>query len=224
MAWYNFNNGNLNDSSGYGNIITFNNATPAPDRFGRPNNAYLFNGTSNYMSVPNSPSLNPNSITLFAIYKPNGFYTLQCHGNAILQKGTLDDEDGWYLLRFNDTLNNCVNPIDTNNIIVGGGYGDNSVEWSLAAAKAINTPIHTGTWYTVAFTYDGTTARFYLNGVLTQTIAKSDAFTPNADRLFIGYSPQSGGQYWLNGVIDEIRIYNQALCPGAVAQLSKQAN
>jgi hypothetical protein len=224
VAWYNFNGGNLNDSSGNGNNITFNNATPTADRFGRPNNAYLFNGTSNYMSVPNSPSLNPNSITLFAIFKPNGFYSLQCHGNAILQKGTNDSEDGWYLLRFNDTLNNCVNPIDTAHIIVGGAYGNNSNPGSITTAKAINTDLHTGTWYTVAYTYDGTTSRFYLNGVLTQSIAKSDAFSPNTEDLFIGYSPQNGGQYWLNGVVDEIRIYNQALCPGAIAQLSKETN
>lgn len=224
VAYYNFNNGNLNDSSGYGNDITFNNATPTADRFGNPNNAYLFNGTSNYMSVPNSPSLNPNSITLFAIFKPNGFYSIQCHGNNLLQKGAYDNEDGFYALRFNDTLDNCSNPVDTAHEFVGGAYGDNSVSGAYSVAKALYTPLHTGTWYAVAYTYDGTTARFYINGALAQTTVKSDTFTPNTDDLFIGYSPEVGGEYWLNGVIDEIRIYNQALCPGAIAQLTRQAN
>lgn len=223
VAYYNFNNGNLNDSSGNGNNITFNNATPTTDRFGNPNNAYLFNGTSNYMSVPNSPSLNPNSITLFAIFKPNGFYSIQCHGNSILQKGTVDNENGWYFLRYNDTLDNCVNPVDTAQEIVYGTYGDNSNFGAATTAYSPN-PIHTGTWYTVAYTYDGTTARFYVNGVFVQSRVKSDAFTPNTDDLFIGYSPENGGQYWVNGVIDEIRIYNQALCPGAIAQLSRQTD
>jgi hypothetical protein len=223
VAYYNFNNGNLNDSSGNGNNITFNNATPTADRFGNPNNAYLFNGTSNYMSVPNSPSLNPNSITLFAIFKPNGFYNIQCHGNNILQKGAYDNEDGWYTLRFSDTLDNCVNPVDTAQEFVYGGYGDNSNFGALSGASSTN-PIHTGNWYVVAYTYDGTTSRFYVNGVFVQSRVKSDAFTPNTDDLFIGYSPENGGQYWVNGVIDEIRIYNQALCPGAIAQLSSQMN
>lgn len=223
VAYYNFNNGNLNDSSGMGNNITFSNATPTADRFGNANNAYLFNGTGNYMSVPNSPSLNPNSITLFAIFKPNGFYSLQCHGNAILQKGSYDNENGWYLLRFSDTLDNCVNPVDTAHEFVYGGYGDNSNFGANSTAYATN-PIHTGAWYVVAYTYDGTTSRFYVNGALVQSKVKSDAFTPNTDDLFIGYSPENGGQYWLNGVIDEIRIYNQALCPGAVAQLSGEMN
>ena len=48
IAYYNFNNGNLDDSSGHGNNIIFNNATKTTDRFGRANNAYLFNGTSTY--------------------------------------------------------------------------------------------------------------------------------------------------------------------------------
>ena len=223
VAYYNFNNGNLNDSSGNGNNITFNNATPTADRFGNPDNAYLFNGTSNYMSVPNSPSLNPNSITLFAIFKPNGFYSIQCHGNDILQKGAYDNENGWYALRFNDTLDNCSNPVDTAHEFVGGAYGDNA-DFGANSVALAPIPIHTGSWYVVAYTYDGTTSRFYLNGVLVQSRVKADAFTPNTDDLFIGYDPDAGGEYWLNGVIDEIRIYNQALCPGAIAQLSGQMN
>ena len=49
VAYYSFNGGSLNDSSGYGNNIAFNNASPTTDRLGRANNAYLFNGTSIYM-------------------------------------------------------------------------------------------------------------------------------------------------------------------------------
>ncbi len=76
VAYYNFNGGNLNDSSGYGNNIVFNNAASTSDRFGKPGNAYLFNGSTNYMYANNSSSLNPNNtITLMAIVKINGFYT-----------------------------------------------------------------------------------------------------------------------------------------------------
>jgi hypothetical protein len=223
VAWYNFNNSNLNDSSGNGNNITFNNATPAPDRFGRPNNAYSFNGTSNYMSVPNSPSLNPNSITLFAIFKANAFYSAECHGNNIFQKAGYDTENGWYGLRFNDTLNNCINSVDTTQEFITGAYGDDVNTGSIAVART-SSPIHTGIWYAVTYTYDGTTSRFYVNGALVQTRVLTDKFTPNTESLYIGLNPEKGGIYWLNGVIDEIRIYNQALCPGAVAQLSRETN
>ena len=51
MAYYNFNGGNLNDSSGLNNNIVFNNAVKTTDRFGKANNAYLFDGSSSYMQV-----------------------------------------------------------------------------------------------------------------------------------------------------------------------------
>src|SRR5712675_227571 len=42
IAYYNFNGGNLKDSSGHGNNIVFNNAVKTIDRFGVADNAYLF--------------------------------------------------------------------------------------------------------------------------------------------------------------------------------------
>jgi hypothetical protein len=63
VAYYNFTGGSLADSSGYNNNISFNNnATQTADRFGNANNAYLFDGTTSYMSVPNSPTLSPNTL------------------------------------------------------------------------------------------------------------------------------------------------------------------
>src|ERR1700732_3975062 len=74
VAYYNFNNGNLNDSSGHGNNIVFNNAVVTSDRFGRANNAYLFSGGT-YMRAANSASLSPSQITLMAIVRFDSYYT-----------------------------------------------------------------------------------------------------------------------------------------------------
>ena len=74
VAYYNFNNGNLNDSSGKGNNITFNNAVVTSDRFGRAGNAYQFSGGA-YMQVPNSCVIEPITNYLMAIVKFNGYYT-----------------------------------------------------------------------------------------------------------------------------------------------------
>ncbi len=46
IAYYNFNGGNLNDSSGNNNNIIFSNAKMTTDRLGNPNSAYLFDGGS----------------------------------------------------------------------------------------------------------------------------------------------------------------------------------
>jgi hypothetical protein len=113
IAWYNFNGSTLKDSSGKNNHIIFNNAVPTTDRFGKPNNAYLFNGTSSYMKVNNSTSLNPQGkISLMAIVKLNGFYIGPCHSNQIFKKGFSDQRDGIYGLRISPMQADCNAPTD----------------------------------------------------------------------------------------------------------------
>jgi hypothetical protein len=214
VAYYNFNGGTLNDSSGYGNNITFNNATQTSDRFGHANNAYLFNGTSNYMQVPNSASLNPNNITLMAIFKVNDYYQGLCHVNQILGKGMPDNINGFYALRYSDFVLNCTDPLNTNNEKFFGAFS--------GGGGAADTPlVKTGRWYNLTFTHDGNDAKLYLNGELKWTWHMPVSFVANNHDLFIGRDEDNiQFPYWFNGVIDEIRIYNTALPAGAVKQLS----
>src|SRR5438046_318056 len=74
VAYYPF-NGNAQDASGNNNNPITVNATLTLDHFGSPNSAYLFNGQSDYIEIPNSPSLNPaGPMSIFAYAKPQGFY------------------------------------------------------------------------------------------------------------------------------------------------------
>jgi len=70
------------------------------------------------------------------------------------------------------------------------------------------------------------TSKFYVNGVLISTATKSVSLTPNSLDLFIGRNddPTSLFPYWLNGVIDEIRIYNRALPQQAITELVNLTN
>jgi hypothetical protein len=218
VAYYNFNNGNLNDSSGMGNNIAFNNATKTADRFGNPNNAYLFDGSSSYMTVPNSPSLNPDGITLYAIIKVNGFYSGTCSINFILSKGYPADINGFYDLGYDDFANACTTP-NFNNESFAGTFGDNSPQGTAASAGSDTAHIVTGTWYYLVYTHDGTMAKMYVNGELKDSEAKSITFNSNSYDLWIGRHENPPFPYYVNGVIDEIRIYNRALGVGAIKQL-----
>lgn len=73
----------------------------------------------------------------------------------------------------------------------------------------------------VAFTYDGSEAKLYVDGKLKQTVTSTVPFTPNTFDLLIGKAEHPQYPYWFNGVIDEIRIYKKALCHGEVHELSK---
>lgn len=218
VAYYNFDNGSLKDSSGNENNIVFNNAVKTSDRFGKPNNAYLFNGTGSYMKVPNSVSLNPKEqITLMGIVKMNGFYSGTCHGNQIFQKGTVDQDQGVYCLRITTMTSDCYANIDTSKEVPYAFYGD----YGHSAGMLGNSNfVNTNTWMTIIFTYDGQVSKLYMDGQLAKTVSGSAMFNPNSNDLFIGRAESSIYPYWWNGTIDEIRIYNKALCEGAVKQLS----
>jgi len=217
VAYYNFNGGNLNDSSGYENNIVFSNATPTADRFGKPNNAFLFNGASNYMYVKNASSLNPNNaITLMAIVKINGFYNGECNVNQILGKG-IDKTYGQYSLRFSDYVaNSCAISANTN-------HESFSAVYASQIGDSIGAPyIKTGVWYNLIFTYDGIEGRFFINGQMVKSWKAFSNLTPNTNNLYIGaYEVMSQYPYWFNGVIDEIRIYNRGLPYGAIKELNE---
>lgn len=223
VAYYNFKDGNLNDSSGKNNHIAFNNATKTADRFGNANGAYLFNGSSNYMSVPNSASLNPaNGITMMAIVKVNGFYAGTCHANQIFGKVDPggDYTNGFYNLRFSDYEADCSSPANFNREIFSGAYGDNAGgNGPSVGTDTVN--VKTGQWYTLVYTYANGYSHIYVNGVLKNSRQHAGTFTPNVADLLIGRTPSSQYPYWFNGVIDEIRIYEKALCPSEVKLLSE---
>ena len=71
------------------------------------------------------------------------------------------------------------------------------------------------------FTYDGLQARLYVDGKLKQAKNGSVPFTANTFDLMIGRAENPSFPYWLNGVIDEIRIYKKALCDCEIVALSK---
>ena len=70
------------------------------------------------------------------------------------------------------------------------------------------TPINT--WTHVAVTYDGAAVRHYINGVLDRTTAVSCAVT-NTNSRPIRIGANGGGGEVMNGLIDEVRIYNRPL-------------
>ncbi len=217
VAYYTFNGGSLSDSSGYNNDIIFSNATKTTDRFGNPNNAYLFDGASSYMQVKNSQSLNPDNITMYAIVSVNGYYTGPCSGNQILIKGPRYQTDGLYGIAFDDSAAACGTP-NLNNETFAAGYGDDIPEGAQAGVTD-HTPITFGHWYYVAFTYDGLAAKLYINGVLKGTQQRMVNFTDNSNDVYIGKTENPTYPYYFKGIIDELRIYNRALTADEIKYL-----
>ncbi len=222
IAYYNFNGGNLNDSSGNNNHIIFNNTNKTTtDRFGKANNAYVFDGATNYMKVANSSSLNPQeAISLMAVVKIKDFYRGSCGANQIFGKGWNDFINGFYVLRFG-AIDGCSGPIDTSRVVFNAYYGDLSAR---AGALESSHFIHADIWYNVIYTYAKGESKLYVNGNLIHTSSTNAVFTPNNQELYIGKHGDPGIPYYFNGAIDEIRIYKKALCEAEVKLLNDTAN
>ena len=71
--------------------------------------------------------------------------------------------------------------------------------------------ITNGTFAFIAGTYDGTTARIYINGLPDATATTSSgAIDTTNDPVWLGEASDGGGN-WFKGIIGEAAIYNRAL-------------
>ncbi len=217
QAYYPF-NGNANDASGNNNHPVFNNASITSDRFGNANSAYHFNGIYQYMRIRNHPSLNfGNQISISVWVRPTGFYYDICHASQVLAKGGGNYNPGNYALRFDDAL--------FSNGTGCSGTPCDSIHQNFRGTGTTLVPypgfIKKGQWYSVIYTNDGRTARLYVDCELKYSVVFPETFTNNED-LFFGKSDDERFPFWLNGDLDDIRIYNRALSMAEITALCKE--
>jgi len=216
IAYYPF-LGNDSDMSGHNNHPDYNNATLTEDRFGKPNSAYYFNGSS-YMQITNTDELCPEELSLCAIIKPMGFYKGKCYNNAIIDKGIWDYRDGDYALRFSAgeyTKGDCNKPASEHQSFFGAARNN-------PGPTGKDNYIKLNTWYCIVFTMDSNFLKLYLDGKLISTEKRTHELGANDEDLFLGKKLNQQYQYWFKGVMDEIRIYNRALSAEEVAQFYQQ--
>lgn len=218
QAYYPF-NGNANDASGNNNHPIFNNATITSDRFGTPNSAYHFNGVYQYMRIKNVPSLNfANQVTLSVWVRPTGFYYDICHASQVLSKGGGNYNPGNYALRFDDALYSAGTGCS--------GAPCDTLHQNFRGTGTILTPyndfIKKGQWYSVIYTNDGKTAKLYVDCELKYSVEFPEIFT-NEEDLFIGKSDDDLFPFWMNGDVDDIRIYNRAVSMEEITALCKES-
>ncbi len=216
VAHYPF-SGNANDQSGNANNGLVFGATLTSDKSGNPNGAYRFNGTTDYIQVPNSPTLQPQALTMCALVKPEGFYQGACGGNVIAWKGR-EYSVGNYGILFSDALfDSDCNYLDSLHETFYGvkGTDQNPTPFST------NSPyfIQKNTWYCVVYTLDANKAAMYVNGEQTYELDISSPIGANSQPLLIGSNRPFNTQYPypFKGVIDELRLYNRVLNKSEIA-------
>jgi gliding motility-associated-like protein len=208
-------NGNTQDKSGNSNHATNFGATPVAGKAGVANTAYKFNGTSNYMRVSNNTTINSmTKVTMCAILKPKGFYNGPCMNNQIMSKNNINNS-GHYSLVYAPLNDNgaCSALQDSNKCNFYSGISSSGCSVSTIYKAPF---IKKDSWYCVVTTYDGDTAKNYVNGELRFTCKINLPLGSNSADLFIGKLDNITFPYWLNADVDDIRIYNRALAPSEV--------
>ena len=76
------------------------------------------------------------------------------------------------------------------------------------------------TWVHVAFSYDGANLLYYVNGQLVSSAASAvypPHYTPRPLRIGAG-STENDGNYWWDGLIDEVAVYPKSLSASRILQ------
>jgi len=128
----------------------------------------------------------------------------------LIKKGTNGGQDGYELslatappgasgrpfVRFNQTSNGNLHRLDGTQLY----------------------PIDGNTWVHLAATYDGSTIKLYVNGLLDSS--KAAILTIATNTLPLGIGGQSDGQFPLLGAMDEVRVYGRALSASEIQTLA----
>ena len=184
------------DTSGNNNDGTIHGATWTTNgKFGK---ALEFDGVDDYVSVPDSSSLDiTDEITIEAWINSNIL------GSA---RGIVFKNQAWMVREESDGRFQVF-------VYVDG-------RWRGLTTTEKYTP---GKWCHIVMTYDSNTRKLaaYVNGVSkSRTLSSLNSYTinPSGANTFIGTDISYGDKYF-NGTIDEVRIYNRALTPEEISDL-----
>ena len=168
---------------------------------GKVNDALDFDGSNDYIET-NFASNETASITMTAWVKSDDAGTI---GNNSVSQRLMTQRDA-------STSSRLCLGINNNRIAAGWDDGGFSVQEG-------TTILASGQWYHAAVTYDGSTVRLYVNGVEEGSWSESSMSTPSSDTFQIGC--QYGGARHFDGALDDVRVYDRALCADEIADIHR---
>ncbi len=196
VASYSF-SGNGFDDSDFGNHADVLSAEITTDRFGFGNSALLLDGTAG-VSASNGAQLNSAATTISFWVKPNSF---PASGEVYILS------NGGYQERWKISLPGHGKPVFTTHS-----------NGACCSDLDSGTPLTIGTWTHVVMVHDGLKDIIYFNGVQVNEKSAAGVLDATTKPLGIGFDPIDQN-YFFDGALDELEIYNIALSAAEIAAL-----
>ena len=187
VGYWTFDDGDVTDLSGNGNdgIVHGDPQVVA----GEVGDAFEFNGTDDWVEIPDSPSISElEGYTLSAyvrLSQVGGWY-------SVIEKAIHQDWSYGFFVEADGSVSMEVS-LEGNNLVCC--IGDFIME--------------VGTWYHIVCIYDGAVGQLYIDGNLEGEMAASGPVNITAHSLAI--AARSDGGSLFPGAIDEVAIWDQAM-------------
>ncbi len=187
----------VNDASGNGNTATLQNGPTWT--LGKYGGGLRFDGVNDFLTAPSSPSLNLSGTAL----------TLSMWINPLAGGG-----DQVPFAKFWSGTKSS--PYYQYGLELDGGTTPHFYLGSTGGLRgaSMGSPLALGQWSHLTIVFDGTSARFYVNGNLVSSPSLAASITAR-DSLVYMAADQSPSQFF-NGSLDDVRVYNRAEGPAEV--------
>lgn len=193
VAHYPF-DGNANDTSGFNNHGIADGATLVADRFGKPLSAYSFNGINQKVIIPHQSYLSfPDGEMTISLWVK---FTGQNANRYLIGKSDGINFANKWILYYIQNPNAVSFHVNTTS-----GAGNSS------PAKA-SWVYSTNEWVHFAVTKSADKYKTYVNGILMNQSTGPVEIPPTTSSMTIGVAEDVG---WVQGDIDDVRIYSRAL-------------
>ncbi len=195
------------DSSGLGNHGTaFGSPVRVPGVSGQ---GLALDGLDDFVEIADSASLNPASaLTISAWWFSTSFSG--SGSDPIVDKGASCHCYPYYQYQLGVSGDRYAYPSSFSFIAAAGGLP--------GGAGTVLRFYTVGRWYHIVGTYDGSEARMYVDGVLVDQNPVTGQIVSYGKPVRFGRF-NNLGQFYLPGVIDEIRVYDRALSADEAALL-----
>lgn len=187
----------INDVGNQGlDDVVVTNSGATSNTSGKIGTCYSFNGSSNYLSMPYNFYNSEYSVCAWV-------YTTSSTATQTIVCDRTSVGSGFSTFLIDGKLR-----VDC---------GGNNLQWKTSYSYPTNT------WFHVAITYDGAVVRYYINGEFKESKTQAIASTYWGNVTSVGASQANGSGYgnYLNGMLNDVRVYDHALSLREVKEISK---